>query len=183
MKKLSLTDFRYLIQRLFKNKDSLDKISESDDGDLLYNGESILNDLIISNKKTYSSNKIEARFEEVQSNITSGQGSGANILQKTYLNKIANDSLYISTTDEFTLNKCIVQLYKFIPGNQDIVEVLKNFNNTNAESFYYNTEVVEFRGTMKIKDTTTIISTLNEDGIYETPIINKADFLNIEGIE
>lgn len=38
MKVLTLKDFKYLIDNLFKNKSSLDKISESEEGVLLFIG-------------------------------------------------------------------------------------------------------------------------------------------------
>lgn len=41
IKALSLENFKFLIQNLFKNKDSLDKISQDDKEDFLYNNEKV----------------------------------------------------------------------------------------------------------------------------------------------
>jgi microcystin-dependent protein len=68
MKALTLSNFKYLIDNLFKNKPSLDKISESIDGDLLYDNQKIsgggiadwipgktyfIGDLVLNDNKIY----------------------------------------------------------------------------------------------------------------------------------
>lgn len=159
---------------------------------LLYNGEEIvlpsqiINDLIESNNTTYSSQQIEDKLTEIINTIGVGSGSGtAVVTQKTFLEVAIDDILNINSIDDkINLQNAIVQLYKFIPGTQDIVEIIKDFDNTEKESFYYNPENVEFTGVMKIKDRYPLNFTYNStEGYYESEVINKSDFAELYGIE
>ena len=102
------------------------------------------------------------------------------IYQMVLLNPPANSPQVVESI--FDLNECkiFIQAYKFVAGEQDIVAILKEFNNGNKDSFYYDEENVEFDDGMKIKNQYTILSLLNGE-MYESEVINKADFIN--GIE
>jgi hypothetical protein len=144
----------------------------------------IIDDVIKAPNKVYSSNKTEERLLEVQNTISMGQSDKAKMWQKTYLNVKVGDTLYINTTGDYVLDKVIVQPYKFVEGTQNIVETLKTFNNTEASNFFYNDENVEFTGAMRIIDKYNIgYSFESVDGFYESDMINKSDYLIINGIE
>ena len=99
------------------------------------------------------------------------------IYQMVLLNPSVNSPQIVESI--FDLNECkiFIQAYKFVAGEQDIVAILKEFNNGNKDSFYYNEENVEFSDGMKIKNQYTILSLLNGE-VYESEVINKTDFIN-----
>lgn len=158
---------------------------------LMYNGEeitlpsSLINDLISSNSNTYSSEKIEEKLLELKNTIGVGDGtSSATVTQKTFLNVISNDTLNINTIDNFNLQNAIIQPYKFVPGVQNITEIIKRFDNTDATNFYYNINTIEFNGAMKIKDKYDVGYTYDSvNGYYESGVINKSDYLGLYWID
>jgi hypothetical protein len=125
---------------------------------------------------------LDANLIDKINNSEGGWGTGsANVLQKTFLNVNANDILTFNSPENATFNKAIVQAYKFVAGVQDIIEVLKTFNNTEELSFNFSNKV-EFNGAMRIKDNNLLPMALNSDGVYETAIINKNDYLDLYGM-
>lgn len=102
------------------------------------------------------------------------------IYQMVLLNPPVNSPQSVESMVDLKDCKIFVQAYKFVAGDQDIVSTLKEFNNANKSSFYYDDGNVEFDNGMKIKNQYTILSLLNGE-IYESEVINKADFIN--GIE
>lgn len=117
-----------------------------------------------------------------KNNPISGSGGGNSIYQKIELNVSTAQTLYIQAANEYTQEKAIVQLYKFITGSQNIIEILKTFNNANTESFYHN-NTVEFNGAMRIKDVYSLNKIVDVNGYSETEIINKNEFIELYGIE
>jgi hypothetical protein len=126
---------------------------------------------------TYSSQKINSLIDN------SGSGSGNTILQKTFLNVITNEVLDVPVPNDISQNKVIIEPYKFVPGTDNVIETLKAFDNTDSTDFYYNANNVTFNGIMKIQDEYNLSKSLVSDGVYETEIINKADFVNLYEIE
>ena len=83
---------------------------------------------------------------------------------------------------EYNLDKVIIQPYKFVAGEENIVEVRSSFDNSEADNFYCDTENVEFDGSMRIKDSFDLNKTLNADGLYETDAIDVSQLYNLYGI-
>lgn len=142
-----------------------------------------INDDAVLTDKTYSSSKIESRLTEVENTIAGGQNDQVKMWQKTYLNVDNGDTLYIGVSGDIKLDKAIVQAYKFVEGVSDTIEILKKFDNADAENFNYDSNSIEFNGNMKIKDTYLLNKTLNSDGYYESDIINKDLFLQLYRME
>lgn len=168
----------YLIdeQCVYSGYDLVANVNDIDPSD-------IINDTAPVTDKVYSSKKTEERLQEVENSITGGGVDTAKMWQKTYLNVNAGDSLYINTTGDYIMDKAIIQPYKFIEGEQGIVETLKTFDNSEADNFYYNEENVVFDGAMKIKDEYDLNFTYDaENGYYESNVINKSDYIDLYGI-
>lgn len=113
-----------------------------------------------------------------EENIPSPSG----LIQKTFINKVANESFYINI-DKLSLDKAVIQLYKFIPGEENIVQTIKTFDNSESDSFFYNNDCIEFSKLMKIKDAYELDFDINTDGIYETDIIDKSNFVDLYSME
>lgn len=74
----------------------------------------------------------------------SKESKNSGIYQMTLLNPPINSVQ--SLESRIDLNDCeiFVQAYKFVAGEQDIVSILKEFNNGNQLNFNYNTENLTF---------------------------------------
>ena len=108
------------------------------------------------------------------------------IMQKTILNAVNGDTKYFSN-DGNKIENVIVQPYKFVEGDTNVVEVIKSFDNTEEENFNCNSDNTDFNDTegMKIEDTYTY-SDLEEytiDGLYITQTINLDEFKEIDTIK
>lgn len=115
--------------------------------------------------------------------VISGGGDSSNIHQLSFLNVRANDVKYLNLDVGNVFTKSLIQAYKFIPGQTNIVETLKSFNNADASNFNYNDENVEFTyNGMGIKDTYELKRTKYNDELYITEAFNKDDFYYIKSI-
>ena len=99
------------------------------------------------------------------------------VYQMVLLNPPVNSPQSVESKIDLGECKVFVQAYKFVAGEQDVVGVLKEFNNSNKDSFYYNNDKVDFENGMKIKNEYNIPVYLNGE-VYESEVINKADFIN-----
>ena len=72
--------------------------------------------------------------------------------------------------------KIFTQAYKFVAGEQDVISTLKEFNNANKDSFFYDSENVDFNNGMKIKNQYVYNSTPVGE-LYSTDTINKTNFI------
>lgn len=116
--------------------------------------------------------------------VISGGGDSSNIHQLSFLNVRTNDVKYLNLDVGNVFTKSLIQAYKFIPGQTNIVETLKSFNNADASNFNYNDENVEFTDKgMGIKDTYELKRTKYNDELYITEAFNKDDFVDISSIE
>lgn len=135
-------------------------------------------------EQTYSIDKI---IDTIGKLITSANDSSVKIWQKQKLNVSAGDTFdaLVTEPDILTKNPVVVQCYKFIEGDNDITEILKVFDNTDAENFVYNKDSIVFDDIdgMQIIDTYTLTSFLNEDGVYESELIDTAEFEALDRIE
>lgn len=140
-----------------------------------------------TSRTAYSSEMIEEKLDDLVNNlILPAQNDAPTMWQKTYLNVSAGDTLEMITSEAYTMDKVIVQAYKFVEGATGIVEVLKTFNNAEQNNFYYNPEMVDFvnygDGKMKIKDNYTVDNILNANGYYESALISKSNFVDFNTI-
>ena len=92
-----------------------------------------------------------------------------NKFQSVRQNAKANQIYTVELIKSNKLNDLIIQAYEFTEGAQDVVSTLKEFNNKDANNFYYDKDNVIFTDEgAKIKNDYEVISTKNEDtGFYE----------------
>lgn len=138
---------------------------------------------LVSSLKSFESDVIAKKYTK-QSGITIGGIQGnENIGQLSFLNLNANDTKYLNLNSETIFDKFIIQAYKFIPGESNIVETLKQFNNVDNSNFNYRDGIVEFTDKgMGIKDTYELNRTKYNDELYITEAFNKDDFVDIKSI-
>lgn len=116
--------------------------------------------------------------------VISGGGDSSNIHQLSFLNVRTNDVKYLNLDVGNVFTKSLIQAYKFIPGQTNIVETLKSFNNADASNFNYNDKNVEFTyNGMVIKDNYELTMSKYNDELYITESFNKNDFIDISIIE
>jgi hypothetical protein len=104
--------------------------------------------------------------------------------KKNFQNVTAGDVLELQTSFNFNINNAIIQVYKFIAGKTGLTKIVSDFKSGEAQNYIYNSENVEFSdansGQIKIKDSYSIPISVNEDGFYETQIISKSDYVDID---
>lgn len=106
------------------------------------------------------------------------QNKRSSLEQKVALNVSNGQIIQIESAIDIEEQKALVQVYKYIEGEQDTVHTLKEFNNANKENFIYS-DNVEFDDTCYIKNKYVLQNTLNDStGLYETKF-NKAEFLDL----
>ena len=104
------------------------------------------------------------------------------IEQKVALDAKANTDIAIDSALDISDNKIIVDVYKFVGGQQNI-QTNKVFNNTEMTNSFYDKDNVAFTDSMHVKKEHEYAITLNADSVYESEIINKNDFIEILGLE
>ena len=82
------------------------------------------------------------------------------------------------------LNDLIIQAYEFTQGEQDVVTTLKEFNNKDANNFYYDKDNLVFTNEgAKIKNEYEVMSTNNQDtGFYELDLSQEGFISDIADI-
>lgn len=103
-----------------------------------------------------------------------GSGSG-NISQKVLLDAKTDEMKLISTNDT---DKAIIQAYKYETGDNDVISTLKEFNNSESDSFCYDKDKVEFNDGMRIKTNYTIHTQPVSD-YFISDEIDKSQFISI----
>jgi hypothetical protein len=146
-----------------------------------------IDDANTTSKTTFSSEKIDNKINTIIKNLVlPTQNDAPTIWQKTYLNVKAGDVLEMVTSEDFIMDKLIVQAFKSVSGTMGVTEIIKKFSNSEQGSFYYNENNVEFintdDGKAKIKDAYVITNSLRTDGLYESNIINKSDYIDFNSI-
>lgn len=109
------------------------------------------------------------------------QATHNSIEQKVSLNVKKGDIIFIESISDMQEQKAFVQVYKYIEGEENVIATLKKFNNTCKENFIY-TNNIEFDDSCHIKNKY-LYNTALVDGVYQTDIINKNEFLSINAIE
>ena len=103
----------------------------------------------------------------------------------TFMNVVADSTYSINIDKGSKLCDQIVQVWEFEEGTTNITTIAKTFNNAEKDNFYYDSENgIEFtEDVCKVKDEFELSISLNSDGFYESEVINKADFLELIGME
>ena len=107
---------------------------------------------------------------------------------KTGLNQVTTLSVkngqIVNIDIEGSPEKFLIQVYKFVAGESNIVEIMKEFNNSDKNNFVYSKDV-------SFKDNNCSICSLYENPIninlssqlYESDEIKTNEFLDLESIE
>lgn len=105
--------------------------------------------------------------------------SKGNMEQRVILNPSVGEVHYIDSSYDLSDSKIILQAYKFVEGDKDIISTLKQFCNSNKDSFYYNRDTVSFENSAYI---TKVYDKIPEskNGMYFAPI-RKSDFIQLKG--
>lgn len=98
------------------------------------------------------------------------------IYQMVLLNPPVNSPQSVESMVDLQECKVFAQAYKFVTGEQDVIGILKEFNNANKDSFYYNENTVRFGEDMAIKNNHVYASTKIGD-LYETEEILKDEYI------
>lgn len=101
----------------------------------------------------------------------------------TILDAKSGTTYQIQLREDREFYDIMCQVYKFIQGQQDTVQIIKTFNNTESANFEYDADKVSFENGMHIKNKYILDVTANSDGLFSTSIINKADFEEINSFE
>ena len=140
--------------------------------------------LVYSDEDTNNAKKAMIYHNNVLYDITNSSEAHSNseIQQKVSLNVTSTEPIQIYTND--INNKLVIDNYKFVEGENDVTSILKEFNNGKKSSFFYNNEEINFDDNgINIKNEYKLTDTLNSDGLYESDIINKSDFIEISGVK
>ena len=87
-----------------------------------------------------------------------------NKFQSVRQNAKANEVYTIELIKTNKLNDLIIQAYEFTEGTQNVVTTLKEFNNKDANNFYYDKDNLAFTSEgAKIKNRYNVMSTKNEN--------------------
>ena len=101
-----------------------------------------------------------------------------NKFQSVRQNAKANEVYTVELIKSNKLNDLIIQAYEFIQGEQDVVTTLKEFNNKDANNFYYDKDNVVFTNEgATIKNEHEVISTKNEDTKFYELDFSKEGFI------
>lgn len=143
---------------------------------------SVIKDTSAGTETTYSSEKIESRLDEVQYDISHGVEGNLSLYQRTILNAKNGDVKYFETSNTSSVYKAVIQAFKFIEGEQNIEEIIKTYDNTDADNFNYNSNTVEFgdKG-MRIKNTYELSYSAYGEYFISEPF-NKDDFIELNSI-
>lgn len=109
-----------------------------------------------------------------------------NFATKTGLNQIVTLSTKIGSIININVDgnteKFLIQVYKYIPGDNDIVEIVKEFNNTDKDNFIYTDNINYTNLSCKIKDLFYINSKF-KNNLYFSDEFDPSEFINLIKIQ
>ena len=173
----------YTAYGIFLDNDNISKGSysnfKSGNGIAYYTTEKFEKDTLMDIKSVTGSSFIldHSNFFVMVQEI--GYARDESLVQVTKLNVNAGDPISVNSDVDLTDGKVIDSCLKFVEGEENVVKVLKSFDNTQENSFYYNKDEVEFIEGMSIKKSHIENSTLNSDGFYE---IDLSKYIEINSI-
>ncbi len=129
---------------------------------------------------TFSGVEIEKRINnEITNLILPTQNDAPTMWKKSFDNVTAGQVLEMQTSLNFNISNAIVQVYKFIEGSTNATKVISNFTVEESKNYIYNSDNIIFDGSVRIKDSYPISTFVNEDGYFETSVISKNNYLDI----
>lgn len=131
-----------------------------------------------SNPQQYLGTNIDNQFGLYY--FPTNQEGHNSIEQKVALNVNIGDTITIESVANMQEQKAFVQVYKYVEGESDVINTIKEFNNANKDNFICSNDVT-FNDSCHIKNEYTLESILNSDNFYEITI-NKTEFLSLVGI-
>ena len=173
-----------VLNKKFNNiKNKVNSISQADYNSLIEKGEvdSTVPYLVTTNESLGAEKKALLYYNNQLYNFTNPSTDNNEIQQKVSLNATKNNSVEITTVD--SNNKLMIENYKFIKGKENTTSIIKKFNNSNKDNFIYNPDEIDFDDNNTcVKNKYVYDMKANSDGLYESEVINKNDFLEIKEV-
>ena len=173
-----------VLNKKFNNiKNKVNGISQADYNSLIEKGEvdSTVPYLVTTNESLGAEKKALLYYNNQLYNFTNPSTDNNEIQQKVSLNATKNNSVEITTAD--SNNKLMIENYKFIKGKENTTSIIKKFNNSNKDNFIYNPDEIDFDDNNTcVKNKYIYDMKANSDGLYESEVINKNDFLEIKEV-
>ena len=173
-----------VLNKKFKNiKNKVNGISQADYNSLIEKGEvdSTVPYLVTTNETIGTEKKALLYYNNQLYNFANPSTENNEIQQKVSLNATKNNSVEIATVD--SNNKLMIENYKFIKGTENTTSIIKKFNNSNKDNFIYNPDEIDFDDNNTcVKNKYVYDMKANSDGLYESEVINKSDFLEIKEV-
>lgn len=134
--------------------------------------------LNVPNDELKTDNKtVIGAINELKESIPINSNGAVNLEQKVLLNVESNKKYSIPVKN--SNNKVITQAFKFLQGEQDVVQTVKSFQNSENDNFYYDKNNTKFDDNgCSIKNSFDLEIT-NNNGLFESPIIKKDEFLEL----
>ncbi len=113
------------------------------------------------------------KYDAATGRVVYGEAkAGVEVFQIVKLERQANDESIIPFEND---SRIVIDAFKLIPGEQGVVKILKDFDNSEAENFIYDEAKVEFDGVMKLKTLTetkdmVFIKEEGDGAIYEVEL-------------
>ena len=173
-----------VLNKKFNNiKNKVNSISQADYNSLIEKGEvdSTVPYLVTTNESLGAEKKALLYYNNQLYNFANPSTESNEIQQKVSLNAAKNNSVEIATAD--SNNKLMIENYKFIKGRENTTSIIKKFNNSNKDNFIYNPDEIDFDDNNTcVKNKYVYDMKANSDGLYESEVINKNDFLEIKEV-
>lgn len=173
-----------VLNKKFNNiKNKVNGISQADYNSLIEKGEvdSTVPYLVTTNETLGTEKKALLYYNNQLYNFANPSIASNEIQQKVSLNATKNNSVEIATTD--SNNKLMIDNYKFIKATENTTSIVKKFNNSNKDNFIYNPDEIDFDDNNTcVKNKYVYDMKANSDGLYESEVINKNDFLEIREV-
>ena len=99
--------------------------------------------------------------------------------QRVCLNAKANQIITVDSALDISDNKVIVDCYKFVSGEENVISTIKTFDNTEKDNFFYDKDNIEFTDSMHIKKEYELVLNKNNEGFYESEEIDINKFLEL----
>lgn len=103
--------------------------------------------------------------------------------QRVLLNVNSGQIYTIQSDNDLSKSKAIIQAYKYVKGEQDIISTIKEFNNGEKENFFYDENNILFNADGCSIKNVFGIETTKSVSLYESETINRAEFIKINIIE
>ena len=173
-----------VLNKKFNNiKNKVNGISQADYNSLIEKGEvdSTVPYLVTTNESLGAEKKALLYYNNQLYNFANPSTDNNEIQQKVSLNATKNNSVEITTAN--SNNKLMIENYKFIKGKENTTSIIKKFNNSNKDNFIYNPDEIDFDDNNTcVKNKYVYDMKANSDGLYESEVINKNDFLEIKEV-